>query len=314
MLHDVRWYFMNEETIAVRAYTIPKKGNFVQEQPELDEEIPEKVKIPIFNRIIVIDTESTIDLYQNLKFGYFEIYQYDKIDHRGIFYDSITVRSKELAILEKYSNEKKIQLYTIEEFRKIFLHEVYDLETLCIGFNLPFDLTRIAIKSTNTRRRKKEAFSLEFSKRFSYARLYITHATSTLSFIQWGNTKNGSKIFRGNFVDLRTLCHALTDEKHSLESACKAFNTSFQKIKTQEHGKITSEYIDYCINDVKSTYSLYQNAKNEFDTYGLEIPITKAYTPASIGKEFLKLMGITSFADKNPKFSSKVMGHMMTTY
>src|SRR2546422_1500833 len=243
MLHDVWWYFMNEETIAVRAYTIPKKGNFVQEQPELDEKIPEKVKIPIFNRIIVIDTESTKDLYQNLKFGYFEIYQYDKIEHRGIFYDPITVKSKELAILEKYSNEKKIQLYTIEEFRKIFLHEVYDLETLCIGFNLPFDLTRIAIKSTNTRRRKKDAFSLELAETRRYPRLHITHASNTLSFIEWGSLKDKGQKFKGNFVDLRTLCHALTDEKHSLESACDAFNTEYKKYKAKKHGIVDSKYI-----------------------------------------------------------------------
>src|SRR2546427_3252202 len=263
---------MNEETIAVRAYTIPKKSHFGQEQLEIDEKQLEKAKIPVFDRILVFDAETTTDLYQNLKFGYFEIHQYDKLEHKGIFYDIITVKSKEMGILEKYCKENKTPLYTIEDFRKIFLHEVYDLETLCIGFNLPFDLTRIARKSTNTRRRKKDAFSLEFSKRFSYARLYITHATSTLSFIQWGNTKNGSKIFRGHFVDLRTLCHALTDKKLSLESACDAFNTSYKKTKVQEHGKITPEYIDYCINDVKSTFSLYQSAKKEFDSYNLEIP------------------------------------------
>src|SRR2546427_12752497 len=106
---------MNEETIAVRAYTIPKKVDFVQEQPEIHEKQPEKTKIPVFDRILVFDTETTTDLYQNLKFGYFEIHQYDKLEHKGIFYDIITVKSKELAILEKYCREKKITLYTIEE-------------------------------------------------------------------------------------------------------------------------------------------------------------------------------------------------------
>ncbi|WP_268541332.1 hypothetical protein [Candidatus Nitrosotenuis cloacae] len=59
---------------------------------------------------------------------------------------------------------------------------------------------------------------------------------------------------------------------------------------------------------------MYQNAKKEFDSYGLKIPITKAYTPASIGKEFLKMIGVDSFLNKNLKFSPDVLGHVMSCY
>lgn len=297
---------MHEETVAVRAYTVPKISNFQ----------PKKEPIPRFKpvRILVWDTETTTDLYQNLKFGYYEIYQNEKLEHAGIFYDPKIVKNKEKKILEDHSKQLQIKVYTLEEFRQIFLYEVYDLQTLCIGFNLPFDLTRIAIKSSNARFRRKNGFSLEISKNLHYPRLHVTHVTSTLSFTEWGNTKIKQKRFRGNFLDLRTLCHALTDKKHSLESACIAFKTMFQKTKVKEHGKITSEYIQYCINDVKSTYSLYLKTKKEFDSYNLEIPITKAYTPASIGKEFLRSMGVRSFQDKNREFPKEVMGNIMTSY
>lgn len=305
---------MNEETIAIRAYTIPKKVDSRHEKSEFDHKQPQRNRNLPFDRILVFDTETTTDLYQNLKFGYFETHQYNAMEAKGLFYDPITVKSKEAEIVKIYCNQNNVPLYTIDQFRTFFLREVYDLETLCIGFNLPFDLARIALKSTNGRKRKKDAFSLELSKNYDFPRLYITHATSTLSFIEWANTKNGKKFFKGNFVDLRTLCHALTDRKHSLESACGAFDTSYKKYKVKEHGKIKSEYIDYCINDVKSTFALYQKAKNEFDSYKLDIPITRAYTPASIGKEFLKSMGVRSFLDKNPKFSQKVIGNIMTGY
>ena len=36
-------------------------------------------------------------------------------------------------------------------------------------------------------------------------------------------------VFRGNFLDLRTLAFALTDRSHSLESACEAFGVHFEK-------------------------------------------------------------------------------------
>lgn len=304
---------MSEETIAVRAYTVPKIDDSSKNKSKSYQNLLDKGKNPAFDRLLVFDTETTTDLYQNLKFGYFETYQYSILEGKGLFYDPITVKPKEFAILQSYSIKNNISLYTLEDFRKIFLYEVYDLHTLCIGFNLPFDLTRIALKSTNGRKRKKDAFSLEFSTNLAYPRLYVTHATSTLSFIEWANPMiwNGLK---GNFVDLRTLCHALTDTKHNLESACKAFDTEFQKYKAKEHGIIDSKYIGYCINDVKSTYALYKNTKKEFYTYGLEILVTRAYTPASIGKEFLKTMGIKPFFSKNPKFSKKVIGNIMTGY
>lgn len=286
---------------------IPEKDDFKRMESDFKEK-------QTFDRILVFDTETTVDLYQNLKFGYFEIYQYGILEHVGLYYDPVIVRTKEFTILETYSAQKNIKLYTLDEFRKIFLYETFDLKSLCVGFNLPFDTTRIAIKSSNAKFRRKGGFSLEISKNLNYPRLHITHVSSTLSFIQWGNTKNKIQRFRGNFVDLRTLCYALTDKKHTLENACQAFDTPYKKTKIKEHGKITTEYIEYCINDVKSTYSLYLKTQKEFDSYKITIPITKAYTPASIGKDFLKMMCVKPFLQKNPTCSKQIIGNTMTTY
>lgn len=299
---------MNPEQIAIRAYTKPRLN--------LGTKLPDSMpkSIPEFDRILVFDTETTTDLFQNLKFGYFKIFQYGRLEHHALFFDPLIVKGKELEILNRFSKRNKIKLYTLEEFRQIFLYEIYDLQSLCVGFNLPFDLSRIAIKSTNSRFKRKGGFSLVLSENLDYPRLHVTHVTSTMSFIEFGSTKNRKNDSRGNFVDLRTLCHALTDRKHSLESACKTFKTEHKKQSVKEHGKITSQYIRYCINDVDSTYSLYQNARKEFDSYGLRIPVTKAYTPASIGKEFLKIIGVDSFLNKNLKFPSKILGYVMSCY
>lgn len=292
---------------AVRAYSMPKNPQFV---PSRRKE-PQKTT---FDRLFLFDTETTVDLYQNLKFGYFEIYQHKILEHRGIFYDPKSIKPKEKSILKSYCKQNKIQLYPIEKFREIFLHEVYDLETLCVGFNLPFDLTRIAISASSGRGRRKNSFSLKLSKKPYVPRLYVTHATSTLSFIEWGFSPFRQKQVKGNFVDLRTLMHTLTDKKHSLDSASKYYNTEYKKQTVKEHGKINPKYIEYCIRDVKTTYNVFFRAKNEFEKYGLEIPITKAYTPASIGKEFLKMIGIKPLLQKNPRFSKQVLGHTMTSY
>ncbi|SHO47632.1 DNA-directed DNA polymerase B [Nitrosotalea sinensis] len=299
---------MNDEIAAIRAYTIPKQ------EPDTKQPKFFHKTIQNFIRMMILDCEATTDFYHNLKFGYFKVIFHGKLDYHGIFYDPLFVKGKEFNVLKQFSDENKIKIYTLEQFRKIFLKETFDLQTLCIGFNLPFDLSRIAIKSSNSKFKRKGGFSLLFSKNLDYPRLHVTHATSTLSFIEFGSTMGKQNKFRGNFLDLRTLCYALTDKKHSLKSAGKYFKTRYKKQTGIEHGKITSQYIQYCINDVNTTYAIYQKAKKEFDSYGLKIPVTRAYTPASIGKEFLKMIGVDSFLDKNPEFPKKIIGYMMCGY
>ncbi len=314
--------------MAVRAFTIPHKSTLYANSkkissfysdilPQLQKEDNENMSK--IDRYLVFDTETRTDLYQNLTFGYFEIYQRKSIEQAGIFYDEKVTTPKEQDTLQEHCKKNNITLFTLKEFRRIFLYEVYDLHSICVGFNLPFDLTRIAINSSTARMKKAEGFSLEISKNCDYPRLLITPISSTLSFISWGNPmsddkKKKPKTINNNFVDLRTLCHALTDEKHTLESACKAFKTDYKKYKAQEHGKINPKYIDYCINDVKSTFSLFLNAKEEFEKYGLPIPVTKIYTPVSIGKEFLNMMGVKSFFWKNADFPDEMIGNIMSCY
>ena len=306
-----------KEIAAIRAYTIPiSEGKKRPVRTNVENH-------PSFERVLVFDTETRTDLYQNMTFGYFTIYENNRLDVSGIFYDSITVTPKEQKILEGYSAQNNIDLYTLDEFRKVFLTEVFDLETLCVGFNLPFDITRIALRATEGKLANQGGFSMVISEEKRYPRLIINHVSSTLSFINWGSTvdaqkqyklKNNENYFRGNFLDLRMSVHALTDEKHTLESACKAYKTKYQKQETKEYGKVTPEHIEYCIADVNATHSLYKNVKDEFETFKLHIPITKAYTPASIGKEFLKQMGMKSFKEKNPEFSDEIIGNTMTGY
>ena len=306
----------NREIAAIRGYTIPVDKTNAQSHSST---------VPVFDRVLVFDTETRTDLYQNMTFGYFTIYDHNRLDVSGIFYDPKITDSKEKQTLENYSARKNVELFTLDEFRILFLHEIFDLQTLCIGFNLPFDLTRIALRATDGKNTNQGGFSLVMSESKQYPRLIVNHISSTLSFINWGSTvdpqkkyklKNNEGHFKGHFLDLRMSVHALTDEKHTLESACKAYDTEFKKQTTNEYGKVTANHIDYCIADVDATYSLYNKVVQEFKTYDLDIPITKAYTPASIGKEFLKKIGIKSFTANNPELilPNELIGKIMSGY
>ena len=101
---------------------------------------------------------------------------------------------------------------------------------------------------------------------------------------------------KGNFLDLRTLSFSLSNQKHSLESACVFFKAKIKKLSNAKHGKITKQYIKYNIQDVKATYQLYLKLVKEYKKYNLSKLITKIFSPASIGKSLLDEMKILPFS------------------
>lgn len=142
---------------------------------------------------------------------------------------------------------------------------------------------------------------------------------STKAFVEFAsparrNQHHSKSNYGGRFLDLRTLSFALTNEKLTLESACKEFQTERMKIATAEHGEINAEYIHYNINDTLITHLLYLKMAERYNSFHLNLPLEKAYSPASIGKQYLRQMSIKPFLEKNPDFPSDTLGYVMTTY
>jgi len=181
---------------------------------------------------------------------------------------------------------------------------------LVVGFNLPFDLSRLAIKSGNARRRFKNGFSLPISDKTFYPRIRIRTLDSARSFIGFSARER----YEGRFLDLRTLCFALTNKKLSLAQACILFQTKHQKTKLEEYGKVNTESIEYNINDLHATYDLYLETTKRYDTYNLIASPERIYSPATIGKQYFKQMGIRTFQEQNPDFPSEILGYIVTTY
>lgn len=286
--------------IAVRAYVKSKPRSYASNQ----------IQIPNLVRVLFFDTETTADQYQNLLFGSYTIYDNNiKVDE-GIFYDPKLVTKKDLQILKMQSNK----VIPVRKFvDKIFLPEVYDAQTLCGGFNLPFDLSRLAMDFGYGRKSNRGSFSFKLSESNQYPRLIIKHIDSTKSFIKFGTSGLRRQQYQGNFLDLRTLSFALTDKKHTLESACEFFNSPIKKQSAQKHGKITTKYVRYNLNDLDATYNLYLKLCLEYEKYDLFFPVTKIYSPASIGKACLDRMGILPFYQIS-KVSVETLGKLMTTY
>ena len=125
--------------------------------------------------------------------------------------------------------------------------------------------------------------------------------------------------FAGHFLDLRTLCFALTNTGYSLASACEAFGVTgadelYDSKRKVEHGKITPEYISYCREDVRASSELYERAIAEYRRHPISLQATQAYSPASIGKSYLDAMGIKPRSKCQPGFMRDVLGKAMSAY
>ena len=268
------------------------------------------------NLVFVFDTETTTDQYQTFKFGSYGIWENGKLREFGLFYDS-KLDNSEVKTLSDYAIKKRMKLITKNEFLDLFIDYVYTRRAICISFNLPFDISRIAI-DYNISRNNNNAFTFKLFNNVYLPRIIIKHIDSKRSLINFSTpySRNFKRVnrYRGTFVDLRTLSFALTNESHSLESACELFNVEHKKLRTEEHGKITPEYIQYNVNDVFAAYDLFTALKEEFVKYQLSTPLNKLLSPASIGKEYFKAMNMKPFLELNPSFPKHMLGWIMTTY
>ena len=268
-------------------------------------------------RVLVFDTETAINQFQNLKIGFFQIYLDGYFQYEGLFYDPEALNEREAKILETVSRKYDIDLYFSDEFvNKVFYPEVFMLETLCIGYNLAFDISRIAKRSGDSRGKNRGGFTLTLSSDPFKPPIVIKKLGDAYRF-KFTTTKQnkGNNYFSGNFLDIQRLAEVLLSSNHiSLEKSGEKLNTHVQKMKGIEHGKVTEKYIEYLIKDVETTHAVYEKLVKELEVYQINIPPTKIFSEASIGKHALEQLGIKPFLEMNPDFPDSTIGHIMTSY
>jgi DNA polymerase type B, organellar and viral len=329
--------------IAVRVY--PEKEISPAEDSRASNQKRNKWRRP--NAMLVFDTETRVDATQRLTFGSYQFLINGECQEEGLFFPN-DLPDQDRKVLERYAaehpaeaNNTKLKLLTLNQFVSKFYLAVYKGRCLLVGFNLPFDLSRIARDATAARGRFAGGFSFslwpyvdkfgnELENRFR-PRICIKHIDGKRALKGFtarngcdpedlipegsptGEPEEGSK-FRGHFLDLRTLAFALTDRGYSLADACEAFEVEHGKQHAEHNGDITSEYIDYNRRDVLATAELAEKLLAEFDKHPIELQPTKAYSPASIGKAHLHAMGITPILERQPDFPKKYLGYAQSAF
>ena len=275
------------------------------------------------NLVFVFDTETTTDERQSLKVGYYQVrdIKQDILIEHGMFYSLENCTEDEIKAIKSYCDKQcitDVRFLTREQFIKRFYNYVHFKRALCVGFNLPFDISRIAQKCSFTKGSKFHGgFSFKLTDNVAMPRIKIKANGSNFALIEFGSSlfNKGYYHHKGRFLDLHTLSMALSGEKHvSLLKAGEIFKARILKTKADEHGRITDKYLDYLMNDVFATYSLYEALMGELKNYNLGKDPEQIYSQASIGKAVLAKMGIKNFKDKNPNFPEDMLGLVMGAY
>lgn len=263
---------------------------------------------------LVFDTETTTDTRQALRFGIAQVYSGARLTRTLVFTGELTPR-EHLAAL-RWATDHRAQILTVDQFVTTeFLPLALESRAVVVGFNLPFDLSRIAAEWEPKRKvRNKTAWTLCLIPRSNpkwafVPRLRVERVTSAMSFIAFTGTRGRFRKYRGAFVDCRTFVRALTGEKHSLESAGKTFQCVRRKTKAEYCGPVTPRFLDYCLNDVELTAEVYRRCRERYAAFGLDIHPSKLYSSATLAKAIWKARGLAP-----PPLPARTTGRLMASF
>jgi hypothetical protein len=215
------------------------------------------------------------------------------------------------------------------KFVELFYDYAYQQRAMVVGFNLPFDISRLAVKWGTVRGRGpfyggfrfvlSEAAGRDGKPREALWRPPIAikpidSKRALIGFLRPSRLNPGFEHQSGQFLDLHTLVRALTDETHSLKSAGETFEAKVVKFEAEEHGKITRKYIGYARRDVAATVSLFEAVMAEYLQDPIDLQPTRVFSAASRGKAHLRAMNIRPVLERQPDFPRDVLGWSMTGY
>jgi hypothetical protein len=296
--------------------------------------------------MLVVDTETRTDRTQRLTFGCYRFIVTGQLAKENLFFAD-DLPTKEQSILERYVSTPRVvvpdetthdvSLLTRPQFLRNFFHNAYRGRCLVVAFNFPFDISRLAYNCTRARGRFTGGFSLDLwshlgSRNRFRPSICIKHIDSKRALkgftrrkkpdeedmIPEGSTtgkKDEGYVFRGHFLDLRTLAFALTDKSYTLEKACDDFGVEHGKQHVTRHGIVTPKYIKYNRRDVLATSELAVKLLEEYDKHDIKkLQETKAYSPASIGKAYLHRMEIKPILQRQRNIPRAFLGHAQSAF
>jgi hypothetical protein len=308
-----------ETPIAIRAYSErPGREPLGTRVPQIDE--PSEWTL-------VFDCETTVDAAQRLRFGFYQVRRGTVLEEEGVFFDEAALEVGEEALLRDYCRTYQLKLITVAEFcTAVFLRYGFDRLAMVVGFNLPFDISRMAVGHGSARREMRGGFSFDLTGNPVDPRIRVKHLSARAALIDFGVPgeqetsrawrKRGQRVraYRGHFVDIKTLASALLSRRFSLQTLAAHLNTPTEKHETDEHGTITEAYLKYARADVQVTWECFQELGKRYAEHELAKNPDRMISEASIGKAYLQQMGIKPLLGCDPSFPRERFGELFCAY
>jgi hypothetical protein len=298
---------------------------------------------------LIFDTETTTDPGQRLRFATYQAREGELLRESGIFNDPTALTDDDLMIINRYAEDNHLQAITHEQFiDNVFYRYGYWLNGTIVGFNLPFDISRIAIGHSSARKtgahksqKQRQAidnnrylslmqngFSFGLSNDKRNPRIQVKHLSRKAAIIRFSapfrsqdgrsarKRNDGPSIRRGFFVDTSTFATAQFARPFTLQSLAEFLEVESRKLDTEEHGgPVTREYVEYAVRDVQTTWECYRKLTQRYESFGLtETPASKIYSEASLGKAYLKAMNVKPWQDAQGDVPPRVIAMIMASY
>ena len=285
--------------------------------------------LPASEWTVIFDTEDDADAGQSLRFGTYQVRQFHELREAGIFFDPAGVTASELECLKKYAECHDQRLITVQEFNDEIIFGIgWDFRARIVGFNLPFDISRIAIKYSSARTSMRGGFSFTLSNQKIYPNIQVRHVSQRMAFIRFAGTmrqkdsrgmrNRGQQIPQreGHFVDVKTLAGALFERSFSLSGLSNFLKVENPKMEFDDFDSpVTDDMIEYAVRDVQTTWECFVELMAKLEQLELpELPAEKVYSAASIGKGYLHKMGITPWQKCQPDFPPQITANILSSY
>jgi hypothetical protein len=225
--------------------------------------------------VLTMSTEVTSDKQQSLTFGSCAVWINGTLYKICLFHDK-NLDQKKIDVIRQVGDtlqKEKDCIVTVsskDEFvAKVFYPYVYEARAKCIGFDLPYELSRLAA-SWGTARKIRDAFSIKLVDGIPrLPAIKIKNINGNAAFIQFATplrTKSEKKkipthkVYRGYFLDLKTLGYAMSNKSFDgISNAAKTFGVD---TNLQNKKGITEDAIRNNVEKTLTVHSLYCKSIN----------------------------------------------------
>ena len=292
--------------------------------------------VPASPWTLIFDCETTTHPGQALRFGAYQFRNGDDLDEAGVFYAPDGVSDDELSVLRDHAAANALELRTRESFvDDVFFARAYQLRASIIGFNLPFDISRLATSHATLRTPVDQianamhgGFTFKLSAQKIWPNVRVKHLSQRTALISFAGTaghlaSRGQRkrdlippTRRGHFIDVKTLAGALFARGFSLASLSQFLKVEHPKLDFDDFdGPVTDDMARYTVRDVQATWECYRELSTRFERLNLSrTKAEKVYSEASIGKGYLREMGIKPWRKCQPDFPRPMLGRIMGSY